>query len=131
MGSSDFVIVIFWCLIVTVPLLVCAGLLVNAVRNWSTITTLAGTCALTISPLVAAAGGMNDYYTGMAYVVVALLLGGAGFLTSCVGAFGVSAKYMALLKRAKDLEIILAQIQERMAGGPERPASKYDPSKEQ
>ena len=131
MGSSEFVIVIFWCLIVTVPLLVCAGLLVNAVRNWSTITTLAGTCALTISPLVAAAGGMNDYYTRMAYVVVALLLGGAGFLTSCVGAIGVSAKYIALLKRAKDLEIILAQIQERMAGGPERPASKYDPSKEQ
>ena len=131
MGSSEFVIVIFWCLIVTVPLLVCAGLLVNAVRNWSTITTLVGTCALTISPLVAAAGGMNDYYTRMAYVVVALLLGGAGFLTSCVGAFGVSAKYIALLKRAKDLEVILAQIQERMAGGPEKPASKYDPSKEQ
>ena len=131
MGSSEFVIVIFWCLIVTVPLLVCAGLLVNAVRNWSTITTLVGTCALTISPLVAAAGGMNDYYTRMAYVVVALLLGGAGFLTSCVGAFGVSAKYIALLKRAKDLEIILAQIQERMSGGPERPARKHDPSKEQ
>ena len=103
----------------------------NAVRNWSTITTLAGTCALTISPLVAAAGTMNDYDTGMLYVVAALLLGGAGFLTSCVGAFGVSAKYIALLKRAKDLEVILAQIQERMAGGPERRASKYDPSKEQ
>ena len=74
---------------------------------------------------------MNYYDTGMLYVVAALLLGGAGFLTSCVGAFGVSAKYIALLKRAKDLEVILAQIQERMAGGPERPASKYDPSKEQ
>ena len=131
MGFSEFVIVIFWCLIVTIPLLVCAGLLVNAVRNWSTITTLAGTCALTISPLDAAAGPMNYYDTGMLYVVAALLLGGAGFLTSCVGAFGVSAKYIALLKRAKDLEVILAQIQERMAGGPERPASKYDPSKGQ
>ena len=109
--------------VILIPLLVGAVLLVRAVKNWATITLLVGASCLTLAPLLPAIAflissglgrdGLSYVFSGMGLAGVA----GVGLLGFAAGAVGVGIKYSATVRRAKELEVLLQQVQERIDSG--------------
>ena len=117
MASREFLLVLLVWLVIVVPLLVGAILLVRAAKNRSTITTLIGTCFLTLSPLIGALALGFRSFDALPYLFAALGLAGVGVLFFCAGFLGVCAKYGAAARRARELETLLVQLQQRMSFG--------------
>ena len=115
--------------VILIPLLVGAVLLVRAVKNWATITLLVGASCLTLAPLLPAIAflissglgrdGLSYVFSGMGLAGVAGvgLLGLLVLLGFAAGAVGVGIKYSATVRRAKELEVLLQQVQERIDSG--------------
>ena len=106
--------------VILIPLLVGAVLLVRAVKNWATITLLVGASCLTLAPLLPAiafliSSGLGR--DGLSYVFSGMGLAGVGLLGFAAGAVGVGIKYSATVRRAKELEVLLQQVQERIDSG--------------
>ncbi|HCQ38415.1 MAG TPA: hypothetical protein DIV39_04615 [Verrucomicrobiales bacterium] len=112
--------------VILIPLLVGAVLLVRAVKNWATITLLVGASCLTLAPLLPAIAflissglgrdGLSYVFSGMGLAGVAGVAG-VGLLGFAAGAVGVGIKYSATVRRAKELEVLLQQVQERIDSG--------------
>ena len=105
--------------VILIPFLVGAVLLVRAVKNWATITLLVGASCLTLAPLLASIAFLTSGrgWEGLSYVFAGIGLAGVGLLCCLIGAVGVGIKYSATVRRAKELEVLLQQVQERIDSG--------------
>ncbi len=106
--------------VTVIPFLVGALLLVRAVKNWATITLLVGASCLTLAPLLGLIGSLipsGPRWDGLPYVFAGMGLSGVGLLGCVAGAVGVGIKYVATVRRAREMEVLLGQIQERIESG--------------
>ncbi len=103
-----------------IPFLVSAVLLVRAVKNWATITLMVGASCMNLAPLLFVITYLipsSPRYEGMYYAFAGAGLAGGGMLCCLVGVVGVGIKYAATVRRAKELEVLLQQVQERIDSG--------------
>lgn len=118
--GSEFSFTVLINVVILIPFLVGAVLLVRAVKNWATITLLVGASCLTLAPLLASIGYLipsGPGWEGLSYVFAGMGLAGVGLLGCVAGVVGVGIKYSATVRRARELEVLLQQVQERIDSG--------------
>lgn len=119
MGSTEYSFTFLINVVILIPFLVGAVLLVRAVKNWATIMLLVGASCLTLAPLLASIAFLTagPGWEGLYYIFAGMGLAGVGLLSCVAGAVGVGIKYSATVRRAKELEVLLQQVQERIDSG--------------
>lgn len=119
MGGPEFII-----LFVGLGLLGCLLLgsivLLRCVKNWATIALLTGSILMLASFGVWGSALLfvsGQDWSALLYVPVTGILLAGGILVFIVGFLGVCVKYGVTVRRARELEILLEQVQQRMSSG--------------
>ncbi|MCH2063243.1 MAG: hypothetical protein MK194_05910 [Roseibacillus sp.] len=107
-------------------------LAVRHVKNWATRALLTGSICMLVSQVamimisfrwafLGSSASPSGYAQGMTLQLILMsvfaLLFLAGAIAGCAGFLGVCAKYGVTARRARELETLLQQVQQRMSSG--------------
>ena len=89
----------------------------RSVKNWATITLLAGSILMVASSGACWVALFFRYGDPGIYVMLVAGTLTVGVLAFCAGFLGLCAKYGVTARRAQELEGVLEQVQQRMSSG--------------